>query len=182
MMSEPEKTDLMFKIALLGDPATGKTSLINKYVHHAFDENYQPSLGVNIIIKDIEVKEKNLKVKLILWDIAGQERYELSRRMFFQGCSGALFVYDITRPSTLENVESKWYPDLVTYGKKNSSFLLIGNKTDLEDSRGITTEKGKELAETIQASDFIETSAKSGDNVEEAFSNLLTDVLSKINK
>ena len=85
-------------------------------------------------------------------------------------------------PSLVESVESKWYPDLVTYGKKNSSFILIGNKTDLEDSRGITTEKGKELAENIQASDFIETSAKSGDNVEEAFSSLLTDVLSKINK
>ena len=181
-MFESEKTDLMFKIALLGDPATGKTSLIDQYIHHKFSEQYNASLGVNIVIKDIEVKEKNLKVKLILWDIAGQERYELSRRMFFQGCSGALFVYDITRPSTLENVVSKWYPDLITYGKENSSFLLIGNKTDLEDSRGITTEKGKELADKIQASDFIETSAKSGDNVEEAFSNLLTDVLSKINK
>jgi small GTP-binding protein len=181
-MSQPEKTDLMFKIALLGDPATGKTSLINKYVHHTFEENYSPSLGVNIVIKDIQVKEKNLSVKLILWDIAGQERYELSRRMFFQGCSGALFVYDISRPSTLESVESKWYPDLITYGKENSSFLLIGNKSDLEDFRGITTEEGEKVAQKIKASDFIETSAKSGDNVEDAFSNLLADVLSKINK
>jgi small GTP-binding protein len=181
-MSEPEKTDLMYKIALLGDPATGKTSLIDQYIHHKFNEQYNASLGVNILIKDIEVKEKNLKVKLIIWDIAGQERYELSRRMFFQGCSGALFVYDLTRPSTLESVESKWYPDLITYGKENASFLLIGNKNDLEGSRGITTKEGKKVAEKIKARDFIETSAKSGDNVEKAFSNLLTDVLSKINR
>jgi small GTP-binding protein len=181
-MSEPEKTDLMYKIALLGDPATGKTSLIDQYIHHKFNEQYNASLGVNILIKDIEVKEKNLKVKLIIWDIAGQERYELSRRMFFQGCSGALFVYDLTRPSTLESVESKWYPDLITYGKENASFLLIGNKSDLEGSRGITTKEGKTVAEKIKARDFIETSAKSGDNVEKAFSNLLTGVLSKINR
>ena len=181
-MSNLEKTDLMFKIALLGDPATGKTSLIDQYIHQKFNEQYNASLGVNILIKDIEVKEKNLKVKLIIWDIAGQERYELSRRMFFQGCSGALFVYDLTRSSTLESVVSKWYPDLVTYGKEKASFLLIGNKSDLEDSRGITTEEGKEVAEKIKARHFIETSAKSGDNVEEAFSNLLTDVLTKINK
>jgi small GTP-binding protein len=102
--------------------------------------------------------------------------------MFFQGCSGALFVYDLTRPSTLESVESKWYPDLITYGKENAPFLLIGNKSDLDDSRGITTEEGEKVAEKIKASDFIETSAKSGDNVEEAFSNLLADVLSKLNK
>ena len=102
--------------------------------------------------------------------------------MFFQGCSGALFVYDLTRSSTLESVVSKWYPDLVTYGKENATFLLIGNKSDLEDSRGITTEEGKKVAERIKAKDFIETSAKSGENVEDAFSNLLTDVLSKINK
>ena len=181
-MSNLEKTDLMFKIALLGDPATGKTSLIDQYIHQKFNEQYNASLGVNILIKDIEVKEKNLKVKLIIWDIAGQERYELSRRMFFQGCSGALFVYDLTRSSTLESVVSKWYPDLVTYGKENATFLLIGNKSDLEDSRGITTEEGKKVAERIKAKDFIETSAKSGENVEDAFSNLLTDVLSKINK
>ena len=181
-MAKQEKIDLMFKFALLGDSATGKTSLINRYVDQKFDENYQPSLGVNIVIKDLEVKDKNLKVRLILWDIAGQDRYELSRRMFFEGCTGALFVYDITRPFTLKNVESKWYPDLITYGNKASSFLLIGNKSDLNDLRKTSTEEGRNIAEKINAIDFIETSAKSGDNVEKAFSNLLADVVSRRKK
>jgi len=179
-MVKPEKIELMFKFALLGDSATGKTSLINRYVDQKFNENYQPSLGVNIVIKDLE--DKNIKVRLILWDIAGQDRYELSRRMFFEGCTGALFVYDITRPSTLENVESKWYPDLTTYGNKASSFLLIGNKSDLNDLRKVSTEEGKKIAERMNAIDFIETSAKSGENVEKAFSNLLAGVISKRKK
>ncbi|TFG16193.1 MAG: GTP-binding protein [Promethearchaeota archaeon] len=178
-MAIPEKIDLMFKFALLGDSATGKTSLINRYVDQKFNENYQPSLGVNIVIKDLEVKEKNLNVRLILWDIAGQDRYELSRRMFFEGCSGAFFVYDITRPSTLENVESKWYPDLINYGTKASCFLLIGNKSDLNDLRKTSTEEGRNIAEKINAINFIETSAKSGENVEKAFSNLLTNIITK---
>ena len=181
-MAIPEKIDLMFKFALFGDSATGKTSLINRYVDQKFDENYQPSLGVNIVIKDLEVKDKNLKVRLILWDIAGQDRYELSRRMFFEGCTGALFVYDITRPSTLENVEYKWLPDLITYGNKASTFLLIGNKSDLTDLRKLSTEEGRKAAERIDATNFIETSAKSGENVEKAFSNLLSKVISKRGK
>ncbi len=76
-MSELNRTEMIFKLAFLGNSAVGKTSLINQYIHQKFEQDYQPSLGVNIVIKEMLVEEKNTHVKMILWDIAGQEKYDL---------------------------------------------------------------------------------------------------------
>jgi len=176
-MTKKSTRNLVLKLALLGDPAVGKTSLINQYIQHRFKENYSPTLGVNILTKDIILDDINANVRLVLWDIAGQDKYDLSRRMFFQGCMGALFVYDITRQSTLNNIENKWLVDFNEFTEKNPVYVLIGNKLDLENSKVITTEMGKELAGKINAVDFIETSAKYGDNVENAFKKLVRQVL-----
>lgn len=170
--------EIMLKLVLLGSPAVGKTSLINRYVHHSFEEDYHSTLGVNIVVKEMTLEENNALVKLIFWDIAGQEKYDLSRQMFFQGCVGGLFVYDITRSSTLYDIESKWLPDLQKYGNEKAPYLLIGNKSDLEESRSITTEEGTEFCKNVNALEFLETSAKSGENVEEAFKKLLLSIIS----
>ncbi|MFX1343821.1 MAG: Rab family GTPase [Promethearchaeota archaeon] len=182
MSEKPEKPpkNLALKLALLGDPAVGKTSLINQYIQYQFKEDYQPTLGVNIVVKELEIEEVNVYGRLILWDIAGQDKYDLSRRMFFQGCTGALFVYDTTRQSTYDNIETKWLADFQKYTDKEPAYVLIGNKTDLKDARVVSSEDGRILAEKIKASDFVETSAKYGDNVENAFKKLVTQVL--INK
>ena len=116
-----------------------------------------------------------LKVAL-LGDVAGQEKYVLSRKMFFQGVVGALLVYDITRHSTFENIESKWLTDLNEHGEKELAYILIGNKIDLKDSKVVTSKDGEELGEKINASDFVETSAKYGDNVEKAFEKLVFQI------
>jgi Ras-related protein Rab-11A len=166
---------IVLKLVLLGDAAVGKTSLIDMYAHHRFKEDYKPTLGVNIVVKEID--EVGAKIRLVIWDIAGQNKYNLSRYMFFQGVVGALFVYDATREESFQNIESKWVKDLNEYGDQDLIFVLIGNKIDLEDSRLVSTERGKELADRIDASDFIETSAKYGDNVEEAFKKLVNNVL-----
>jgi len=173
------KTELILKLAVLGNSAVGKTSLIDQYIHHKFDQDYHPSLGVNIVIKEMAVEEKNTHVKMILWDIAGQEKYDLSRKMFFQGCTGALFVYDVTRSETFNDIKSKWLKDLKEFGNKNAAYLLIGNKNDLTEQKSVSTKEGEKLASNMKASEFIETSAKHGDNVEKAFRNLVLSVISK---
>ncbi|MHA1671721.1 MAG: Rab family GTPase [Promethearchaeota archaeon] len=170
-------SEILLKLVLLGSPAVGKTSLINKYVHHSFEEDYHSTLGVNIVVKEINLEDSTL-VKLIFWDIAGQEKYDLSRQMFFQGCVGGLFVYDITRPSTLIDIEEKWLPDLRKYGNEKAPYLLIGNKSDLEETRRISIEEGQEFCDRVKALEFIETSAKSGENVEKAFKDLLLHIIS----
>ncbi|MFX1496416.1 MAG: Rab family GTPase [Promethearchaeota archaeon] len=172
-----EEREYVFKITILGDAAVGKTSLINQFVEGSFQEDYKPTLGANIVRKDVDLSEINAQIRLIMWDLAGQEKYNVIRSMYFQGCVGALVVYDITRYQTFENVETKWLKDFKKYVKKEGAYVLIGNKIDLEAQRAVTKEKGKELAEQIQASDFIETSAKYGENVEKAFKNLVFQIL-----
>ena len=169
---------IVLKLVLLGDAAVGKTSLIDMYAHHRFKESYMPTLGVNIVVK--EIYETNAQIRLVVWDIAGQEKYDVSRKMFFQGVVGALFVYDTTRDASLQNIESKWLNDLNEYCDQDLAYILIGNKIDLEDSRVVSTERGRELADKINASAFVETSAKYGHNVEEAFKKLVTKIIENL--
>ena len=170
------KKKINLKLALLGDPAVGKTSLINRYTEKGFKENYQPTLGVNIVMKTLKIEE--YEIQLVIWDIAGQDKYDLTRKMFFEGCAGSLLVYDITRSATFDRIQSKWLEDFKKFARPDGVYILIGNKVDLRDSHTVPTENGHILAEQIQAIDFIETSAKSGDNVETAFKRLVAQVLS----
>lgn len=178
MITEEANRDreFVYKIVILGDAAVGKTSLINQFVEGSFSEDYKPTLGANIVRKDVNLN--STKVRLIMWDLAGQEKYQVVRSMYFQGCQGALLVYDVTRYSTFESINSKWLRDFKKYVKKEGVYILIGNKSDLTEQRAVTKERGKDIAEKIKASHFIETSAKLGENIEEAFTLLVNQILS----
>ncbi|KKK42849.1 hypothetical protein LCGC14_0905830 [marine sediment metagenome] len=181
-MSIVESKDLrefVFKILILGNAAVGKTSLINKFCEGTFQEDYKPTLGANIVRKDVDIEGSSsiVKVRLILWDLAGQEKYSVVRSMYFSGVEGALIIYDLTRYNTFSSISSKWMKDFKKYVRKESVFVLIGNKSDLNDQRVVPTERGKELAKEIRASQFIETSAKLGENIEEAFLFLVKQIL-----
>ncbi|MHA2006012.1 MAG: Rab family GTPase [Promethearchaeota archaeon] len=178
-MAEEEKRKWALKLAVLGDSAVGKTSLINKYISGTFTESYKSTLGVNILTKDIVIAELSSEIRLILWDIAGQDKYELTRQLFFEGCHGSLLVYDISREPTFKHIKSKWVEDFKNYARPDGIYCLVGNKTDLVESRAVLFEEGKSLSEELNATEFIETSAKSGDNVEEAFINITIKVLQK---
>ncbi|MHA1985825.1 MAG: Rab family GTPase [Promethearchaeota archaeon] len=180
-MNEKEKKKWAFKLAVLGDPAVGKTSLIEKYIKNRFEKNYQPTLGVNILTKDIILEEMDTETRLILWDIAGQEKYDLTRKLFFEGCHGALLVYDISRSSTFKGIKAKWLEDFKNFARPDGVYALVGNKIDLKESRAVSFEEGNELAKKIDASDFFETSAKDGMNVQDAFKKLAVKVLNKFN-
>ncbi|UCD01005.1 MAG: GTP-binding protein [Promethearchaeota archaeon] len=137
------------------------------------------TLGVDITLKDIILNEIKSEVHLIMWDIVGQNKYELTFRMFFQGSSGALLIYDITRYSTFKQITSKWLGDFKNFGRSDGVYILMGNKSDLKDSIIVAYKEGKKLSEEIDAVDFGETSAKYGENVEKAFRSLATLVLNK---
>jgi len=107
-MTDSKETSWVFKILLLGDSAVGKTTMIKRFIEGEFKEDYKETLGVNIVRKSVNIQELNAKVNLLIWDIAGQERYEKRRKFYYEGCYGALLVYDITRFSSFENIEFKW--------------------------------------------------------------------------
>jgi len=174
--------EFVFKIVICGDSAIGKTSLIKNYVEKTFEKEYKPTLGCDLFKKDIDInfKDKKFHCRLVLWDIAGQDRYEHVRPLYFQGCVGAFLVYDCTRLKTFENISNVWLNDLIVNVQGETSFVLIGNKIDLEDARLVSVEQGKELAEEINATEFIETSAKTGENVEYAFNTLVIQILKKL--
>ena len=162
--------NFLAKILLLGEFRVGKSSMVLRYVEDRFPGDYMATIGANFLVKTVmlEIGGKVYKTGLQIWDIGGHARSSQVGRVFFQGVSGALLVYDLTRHSTFKNIESKWYHDYAKFtdSKSKGNFLLIGNKIDLNESRIISKEEGEHLASKLKATEFIETSAKHGDNVE----------------
>ncbi|HME51625.1 MAG TPA: Rab family GTPase [Candidatus Lokiarchaeia archaeon] len=180
-----KEPDYVFKIAVVGDYAVGKTSLISRFIQRKFLKEYKPTLGVNLILKELEITDKDenpLLCNLVLWDIAGQERYASVRKLYYKGCSAAMLVYDVTRMDTFNNLETTWLKDYTENTVGDRVFVIIGNKADLEDIRKVSTQDGEDLKDRIGAVQFLETSAKDGTNVDDAFMNLVHILLDKSNE
>lgn len=170
--------EFVFKIAVLGAAGAGKTSLIDQFVQKKFQQDYKPTLGASIIAKDMKVDGN--AVRLVMWDIAGQEKYESVRSMYLSGALGAILVYDTTRRPTFEEIKTKWIKDFRQYAMPEARYIILGNKADLTEKRNVTTDEGKELAKTMKTEIFYETSAKTGINVENAFVSLVRDIVKNI--
>jgi len=158
-----------FKIILIGDGAVGKTSLLYRFCQGKFSSNYMITIGANFLKKEIKINNKD-SADLIIWDIAGQfEKFGRFHDTFYKNANGALLVFDLLQPSTFDSVD-KWHKDVVKVLGKEIPFILIGNKKDLLENivRPIDEKSSAEYAKE-KNSIYIETSAKTGLNVEEAF-------------
>ena len=169
---DKESYDFLFKLILIGDSSVGKSNILLKYLKGEFDPNSKATVGVEFGTKNIEIKNK--KVKIQIWDTAGQERYRSITSAYYKGAKGAFIVYDITRKNTFDNID-KWISDLKTNGDKNIAIVLIGNKSDLEDKREVSNEDGIKKSEEFKIA-FMETSALNGDNLNNAFDELLEQI------
>ncbi|MFX0067715.1 MAG: Rab family GTPase [Promethearchaeota archaeon] len=163
----------VFKTLLLGDGAVGKTSLISQFTKGFIKKDYKMTIGVDIFSKTVNTDEGT--VKLSVWDLAGQERFKAVRSAFFGGTAGALLVFDLTRIVTFRNLVG-WLEELYKYGSPNAPVVLIGNKVDLPHLREVRREDAEWFAQEI-GSEYIETSAKTGEHVEEAFNTLTTEMV-----
>ena len=175
---EDSPTEMIFKIIIIGDLASGKTNILAKYLTNTFEPNSTPTIGVEMKVKDFKIKEDLVKAQF--WDTAGQEKYDSLTTSYYKGAKGALIVYDITQKSSFDKIESL-LKKLRDNSNKNVSVILVGNKCDLEDNREVLKEDGEELAKKLKIK-FMEVSAKTGENLDKLFQNLIDEVYEKYNK
>lgn len=143
----------------------GKSCILHQFTDHKFIPDSPHTIGVEFGTRIIDVINK--KIKLQVWDTAGQERFRAVTRSYYRGAAGALLVYDITRRATYNHLTS-WLTDARNLTHPNTVFMLIGNKKDLEEQRDVSYQEAQQFAEENGLL-FLETSAKTGENIEEAF-------------
>jgi len=156
---------IIFKYIIIGDMGVGKSCLLHQFTDNRFVSDSPHTIGVEFGTRVISVRGK--KVKLQVWDTAGEERFRAVTRSYYRGAAGALLVYDITRRTTFTHL-STWLTDCRHLTNPNTVVMLIGNKTDIDDARNVTTEEASTWAKENGLL-FLETSAKTGQNVEETF-------------
>lgn len=158
--------DFTFKILLLGDASVGKTSFTKRYTYNIFNPSERLTIGVDFHVKTIELNEK--RIKLQMWDVGGEERFRFLLPTYCLGANAAFLLYDITRPSTLDNI-SEWL-NIVRQKGGPIPIMLVGAKIDLEKSqRQVPREYGIQIAEKNDMASFVEISAKDNINVDDAF-------------
>lgn len=169
----PKQFDYLFKIVLIGDSAVGKTNLLSQLIHKKYLSDSRATIGVEFGTMTFNIDNKIIKAQI--WDTAGQERYQAITDAYYRGSSGSILVYDVTQPNTLKKALETWLVQLKNH-TENIPIMLIGNKTDLQ--RQVSTENGKEEAFRNSIM-YFETSAKTGENVYEAFHELITVIYNK---
>lgn len=152
----------------------GKTALIVRYIDNKFNADYKATLGFEISVKAVANKESNYT--LAIWDIAGQDQLAELRRSYIEGAQGAILVYDVTNRESFQDINF-WIDQLYKYAGV-VPFILVGNKIDLADEIDVTTEEGKKFANLKRVNKFHETSAKTGESVNEIFKEI-SDIVHK---
>ena len=166
------KREFVFKVVLMGEGSVGKTSIRSKFMGVGFKSEYIKTIGADFASKAIELGEN--KVHFQIWDLAGQKMYRHVRSSFYSGCKCGFLVFDLTQPVTLEKLE-EWAEEAISHsGGFLKIFIVLGNKHDLKDQIKIKDEDIEKFIEKLRKKKNIEaaylaTSAKTGENIPEAF-------------
>ncbi|KAK4438752.1 Ras-related protein RABA1f [Sesamum alatum] len=170
--------DYLFKVVLIGDSGVGKSNLLSRFTRNEFTLESKSTIGVEFATRSIRIDEKVVKAQI--WDTAGQERYRAITSAYYRGAAGALLVYDVTRHATFENLE-RWLKELRDHTDSSIVIMLIGNKADLRHLRAVSPEDAQAFAER-ESMFFMETSALESVNVENAFTEVLTQIFNVVKK
>jgi small GTP-binding protein len=155
----------LFKVSLIGDSSTGKTSILLRFIDNCFTEDTKSTIGVDFKIVSLELEPK-IYAKMQIWDTCGSERFKSLTSSFIKTCSAFILVFDLTRPSTFSNIEN-WIKTI----KENTSpkfFILVGNKCDLEEKRALDKEVILDYS-VKHLFNYLEISAKNNYNIERMF-------------
>ena len=162
--------EYVYKVLLLGDTTVGKTCFLMKYTDKTFQDIHMATIGLDYRLKTMKLKSgKNIKLQI--WDTAGQDRFRAITKNYYKGSHGIILIYDVTNVQTFENVK-QWVSQIREEASPNVVIYIAGNKIDMEEDRKVNKEEGEKLAEEL-GFPFVETSAKSGININETFEDLV---------
>jgi small GTP-binding protein len=172
---EAKKPEMAIKLLLLGDQAVGKSSLILRYADNEFNLNIMGTAGVDLKRKNVTINQENVKVNI--YDTAGHERFKQISKSQFKGSDGIIIIYDVTDKKSFDNV-SIWMNHIKENSESGVEIMLVGNKIDRTSERQVLTDDGQALSQKYGVN-FMETSAKTGDNVESTFMKLIQIIYNK---
>ena len=165
-VEDSSQYDLTFKIIVIGDPGVGKSCLTGRAVKDKFEEKYAPTIGFEFLTLSVKIEDKIIKLQI--WDTCGQEMYRSLISNFYRNASLAMMVYSIDSKESFSHI-STWLKEVKLQSHPDVKIILIGNKKDLEEKRKVTYEEAKKFKEENQLLYFEETSAKTGINAKEVF-------------
>ena len=158
---------------IIGESLVGKTALITRYTKNTYGGAYLSTVGIDFQDKFLNINGKQIRIEI--WDTAGQERFRNIAKNYFQSSNGFLLVYDITKKTTFEKLDF-WNEQINLNAPKNTKYILIGNKIDLEKEREVQKVDGENFAQKNNIQ-FYETSAKDGTNVNYVFELLAKEII-----
>mmetsp|Transcript_3838 Transcript_3838/g.5445 ORF Transcript_3838/g.5445 Transcript_3838/m.5445 type:complete len:207 (+) Transcript_3838:50-670(+) len=167
--------DYLFKLLLIGDSGVGKSCLLLRFADQTYTPNYISTIGVDFKIRTIDLDGKTIKLQI--WDTAGQERFRTITSSYYRGAHGIIVVYDVTDIDSFNNVK-QWLYEIDRYACENVNKLLVGNKCDMEN-KAVDYATAKQYADQLEIP-FLETSAKTGDQVENAFMKMAAEIKNRV--
>ena len=168
--------DYLFKFIIVGNSGVGKSSSLLQFTDKRFTIEHDITIGVEFGSRILEIDDKIIKIQI--WDTAGQEYFRSITRSYYRSSVGVILVYDITKRDTFNHLVS-WLEEIKQSAPLNISIILVGNKSDLGYKRQVTFEEGKKFADD-HGVQFLETSAKKGIHIDEAFITLARNIIQKI--
>ena len=171
---------MKFKICVFGDGGVGKTALVNRYLTGLFKSNYKITIGADFFMKKLEIDD--IQITLQIWDFAGEERFRFLLPRYLEGSNGGIFMYDITRYSSILSIYD-WLDVIKQTFEKDEidiPLIIVGGKLDLELKRTISTEQALEIAEKNNINEIIECSSKTGENIENIFIKIAQMMMDRI--
>ena len=175
-MEADAEIDYTIKLLIVGDSSVGKSNFIYRFIENKFCQSYMTTTGIDLKTGNIDIENKKIRVQL--WDTAGQEKYRAITKNLFLKVQGVLIIYDITNENSFQNLKS--WVSTIKEECGHMEMLLIGNKSDLEEQRKVKKDEAIAFAQEEKI-EYMETSSKTGENIHKAIGFICEKILNDTN-